>query len=186
MFGSAVETIGKELGLGQSLHMRSMKAAYYPVWRVDAIAENGPEGRDGWLAVREGYVPGNPFAPLAYLSYAVPPLSDDLAPYDRRRDLNQIPGHDIVEVPFTVDPIRFADRVRERVGRTEIGGVAIDASKWKEVMVSMTDAGRQAGRLARPAASPRGGLTSLGPRTTAKLTAARGVPDLLPAVPGRV
>lgn len=137
MFGSAVETIGKELGFGQNLHMRSMKAAYYPIWRVDAIAETGEDGRDGWLAVREGYIPGNPFAPLSYLSYAVPPLTDELPTYSRKRDLNQIPGHDIVEVPFTVDPIRFVDKVRERIGRTNIDGVPIDAAKWKEVMVSI-------------------------------------------------
>lgn len=139
MFGSAAEMLGKELGLGQSLHMRSMKAAYYPLWRVDAIASAGAGGEGGWLAVREGYVPGNPFAPLSYLSYAVPPLGDDLPTYDRGRDLNQLPGHDIVEVPFTVDPIRFAEKLKDRVGRTELDGVSIDASKWKEVMVSAGD-----------------------------------------------
>ena len=59
-----MEDIGRELGLGESLVLRDMKPAYYPIWRVDAIAEGsvspaqgGQEGH-GWLAVREGYLPG--------------------------------------------------------------------------------------------------------------------------------
>lgn len=44
--------------------MKGMKAVLYPIWRIDAIFEGGVESektrneKDAYLAVEEGYVPG--------------------------------------------------------------------------------------------------------------------------------
>ena len=44
--------------------MKGMKAVLYPIWRVDAIFEGAVESekkrkeKDAYLAVEEGYVPG--------------------------------------------------------------------------------------------------------------------------------
>jgi hypothetical protein len=63
LFGTdAAEAACREIGLGESLVLRDMRPAYYPIWRVDVIAE-GPvsskgEESSGWMAVREGYLPG--------------------------------------------------------------------------------------------------------------------------------
>lgn len=75
---------------------------------------------------------------MSYLSFAVPPLPDDLRPYDPSRDLKQIDGHEIAEVPFTVNPLALVDTIRRRVGRRcEIpGGFKIDESKWQEKLVA--------------------------------------------------
>lgn len=82
--------------------------------------------------------PGNPFAPMSYLSYAVPPLEHDLRPYEPSRDLHQLDGETIVEVPFTVNPLSMVGEIRKQIGRrTEIlGGFKIDESKWKETLVA--------------------------------------------------
>lgn len=64
LFGPAFEPIGLELGLGDWLKLKSIVPAYYPVWRVDAIAEGpvspmrGGKETSARLSVREAYVPG--------------------------------------------------------------------------------------------------------------------------------
>lgn len=64
LFGSGIAPIGKEFGLGESVTFKDMKAAYWPVWRVDLMAEGtveknyGVEDSKAWLSVREGYIPG--------------------------------------------------------------------------------------------------------------------------------
>lgn len=61
--GSVAEPLCREFGLGESLVLRDMRPVYYPIWRVDVIAEGpvrakGGEESTGWMAVREGYLPG--------------------------------------------------------------------------------------------------------------------------------
>ncbi|KAL1409969.1 hypothetical protein Q8F55_003968 [Vanrija albida] len=143
-FGSGIEPWGKEFGFGESLIFKDMKAAYWPVWRVDLMAEGSVEKISGsqeaksWLQIREGYIPGNPFAPLSYLSYAVPQLEDELPTYDPSRDLNQLgEGYEIVPVPFTVSPFGMLDKIRREIGRNRtFHGFRIDESKWKEQLLA--------------------------------------------------
>lgn len=80
---------------------------------------------------------GNPFAPLSYLSFSVPPLPDDLQSYQPDTDLIQLgEGFEVVPVPFTVSPLGLLDRLREEVGRrTTWNGVRFDESKWTEQLV---------------------------------------------------
>ncbi|WOO79255.1 uncharacterized protein LOC62_02G002783 [Vanrija pseudolonga] len=140
LLGTGIEPFGKEFGFGESVTFKEMKAAYWPVWRVDLMAEGtveknyGVEESKAWLSVREGYIPGNPFAPLSYLSYAVPPLPDELPTYDPSRDLKQLgDGYDIVPVPFTVSPLGMLDKIRREIGRKRVfNGIRVDESKWKE------------------------------------------------------
>ncbi|RSH91720.1 hypothetical protein EHS25_009089 [Saitozyma podzolica] len=143
IFGPGIAPIAREFGLGESLKMGEVKACYWPVWRCDAIAEgkvevrgSGKEGK-GWLGVREGYVPGNAFAPLSYLSYAVPPLPDDLPRYNPTKHLRQL-GDDteIVAVPFTVSPMAVIKRIRYLVGRRTWEGIGLDERDWNETMVA--------------------------------------------------
>lgn len=71
VFGVWFAGLGKELGLEASLELKGMKAAYYPIWRCDAIFQNNPSAStstkqlsvpDGspssMVIVREGYMPG--------------------------------------------------------------------------------------------------------------------------------
>jgi hypothetical protein len=64
LFGRAFEPLGREFGLGESIILRDMKPVYWPIWRVDLVAEGmvgpakgGPE-HEAWLGVPEGYIPG--------------------------------------------------------------------------------------------------------------------------------
>lgn len=81
---------------------------------------------------------GNPFAPLSYMSYAVPPLPDNLETYNPSRDLRQLNGEEIVEIPFTVDPIAMVDKIRNSIGNNCAlpGGVKVNQSKWSEKMLA--------------------------------------------------
>jgi hypothetical protein len=81
---------------------------------------------------------GNAFAPLSYLSYAVPPLPDDLPRYNPTKHLRQL-GDDteIVAVPFTVSPTAVIKRIRYLVGRRTWEGVGLDERDWKEAMVGL-------------------------------------------------
>lgn len=123
--------------------MKGMKAVLYPIWRIDAIFEGGVEAertrkeKEAFFAVEEAYVPGNPFAPLSYLSFAVPPLEDHLEPYRPDTDLKQLgEGFEVVPVPFTVSPIGLLDRVRSEVGsRQTYQGIKFDERQWKEKLV---------------------------------------------------
>ena len=70
LIGPSVTPLAKEFGFGDSLRMRDLKAVYYPIWRVDCVlqgrlgseaesgSDEGEAGRNAWLAIREGYVPG--------------------------------------------------------------------------------------------------------------------------------
>ena len=64
LFGPGISGIAKEFGFGETLTMKGMKAVLYPIWRVDAIFEGAVESekkrkeKDAYLAVEEGYVPG--------------------------------------------------------------------------------------------------------------------------------
>ncbi|WVQ73017.1 hypothetical protein IAR50_002580 [Cryptococcus sp. DSM 104548] len=130
-FGPSVTPLAREFGFGEKLQLKDMKAALYPVWRVDGVAEGkveivrgegqgqlGPQNPTMTLSVKEGYVPGNPFAPLSYLSFAVPPLQSDLPEYDPSNDLEQLRdyGLDIVPIPFTVSPLGLINHVRRLIG----------------------------------------------------------------------
>lgn len=79
---------------------------------------------------------GNAFAPLSYLSYAVPPLPDDLPRYNPTKHLRQL-GDDteIVAVPFTVSPMAVIKRIRYLVGRRTWEGIRLDERDWQETMV---------------------------------------------------
>lgn len=145
-----------------------MKAALYPAWRVDSILEGkvtvdtaqGVAKRlepKVWISTSEAYVPGNthslafkrpqlmlvwcignPFAPLSYLSFAVPPLPDDLPTYNPSKHLRQLEddGLEIVPVPFTVSPLGLGKLIRSRIGQlTRWENLKIDESKFKETMV---------------------------------------------------
>jgi hypothetical protein len=161
LFGPGIAGLAKEFGLGDSVVLRDMKACLWPVWRVDGIFEGRVEGKGGkkgkgWVGVKEGYVPGepihvmldpfmeimlkitgNPFAPLSYLSFAVPPLPDDLPRYNPAKDLRQLgEGYDVVAVPFTVSPMSLVKRIRGIMGRrTSWEGIRLDETEWKEDMV---------------------------------------------------
>jgi hypothetical protein len=64
VFGQSIAPLAREFGLGETLQLRDMKAVLYPVWRVDAVFDGdvaktkGGREAKGWVAVREGYVPG--------------------------------------------------------------------------------------------------------------------------------
>lgn len=64
IFGFALEPIGREFGLGEDLVLKDMKAAYWPIWRVDLVADgpvrgqNSEEDMSATLIVKEGYIPG--------------------------------------------------------------------------------------------------------------------------------
>jgi hypothetical protein len=66
----------------------------------------------------------------------VPPLLDGLDTYDPDRDLHQLKGVDIVEVPFNVSPFAMLEKIRRKVGTVSLGGSRIDQTKWKETMVA--------------------------------------------------
>ncbi|OCF77255.1 hypothetical protein I204_01241 [Kwoniella mangroviensis CBS 8886] len=146
LFGPSIEPLANEFGLGSNLKMKDMKAVLYPIWRVDSILQASVklEGTDQrvepkmWISTREGYVPGNPFAPLSYLSFAVPPLPDDLPQYNLSEDLTQLgDGFDVVPVPFTVSPLGLASKLRKLIGTMkQWENVTIDESKWEEIMLA--------------------------------------------------
>lgn len=140
MFGPRVLDLAREFGFGSDLRLREIKAVYWPIWRVDLgatgtvrKAKSGKEG-EGWLGVREGFVPGHSFAPLSYISYAIPPLQTPLPTYNPAKDLRQLgEGFDIVPVPFEISPVDVVDRIRKEIGRrTEWEGWRIDERDWKE------------------------------------------------------
>ncbi|KAK6909469.1 hypothetical protein I203_103488 [Kwoniella mangroviensis CBS 8507] len=146
LFGPSITPLANEFGLGSNLKMKDMKAVLYPIWRVDSILQASVklEGTDQrvepkmWISTREGYVPGNPFAPLSYLSFAVPPLPDDLPQYNLSEDLTQLgDGFDVVPVPFTVSPLGLASKLRKLIGTMkQWENVTIDESKWEEIMLA--------------------------------------------------
>lgn len=46
-------------------------------------------------------------------------------------------GNEIVEVPFTVPPFEFLDKLRYRIGnRASLNGMRIDVSKWKDTLTA--------------------------------------------------
>lgn len=162
VFGTGVSSFAREFGLGETLTMKGMKAVLYPIWRIDGIFEGPVESeknrkeKDAYLAIEEGYVPGqsagspppsciriadsmlgNPFAPLSYLSFSVPPLPEELKPYNPDKDLTQLgEGFEVVPVPFTVSPLGLVDRIRSEIGkRTTWNGIRFDQSKWTEQLV---------------------------------------------------
>ncbi|ADV24177.1 hypothetical protein I315_06137 [Cryptococcus gattii Ru294] len=151
LFGPSITPLATEFGLGSKLELRgTMKAALYPAWRVDSIVE-GKATVDSargiakrlepkvWISTSDAYVPGNPFAPLSYLSFAVPPLPDDLPTYNPSKHLRQLEddGLDIVPVPFTVSPLGLSKLIRSRIGQsTRWENLKIDESKFKETMVA--------------------------------------------------
>ncbi|KAL7418333.1 hypothetical protein Q5752_006791 [Cryptotrichosporon argae] len=144
LFGPSITPLAAQWDLGASLRLKDVKAAYWPVWRVDYMGEGkvheagGGRERLAWIGAREAYVPGNPFAPLSYLSFAVPPLPDDLATYDPATDLAQLGAeYPIVEVPFTVDALKFADKVRATIGRgREVEGVRFELDGWRDTLLA--------------------------------------------------
>ncbi|WWC71888.1 uncharacterized protein I206_105847 [Kwoniella pini CBS 10737] len=146
LFGPSITPLANEFGLGTNLKMKDMKAVLYPIWRVDSIAE-GDVKLEGtkqrvepkmWISTREGYVPGNPFAPLSYLSFAVPPLPDDLPQYNLAEDLTQLgDGFEVVPVPFTVSPLGLAKKIRKTIGSNKRWeNISIDESKWEETLLA--------------------------------------------------
>lgn len=93
-----------------------------------------------WLLLMPIWCTGNPFAPLSYLSFAVPPLPDDLPTYNPSKHLRQLEddGLDIVPVPFTVSPLGLSKLIRSRIGQsTRWENLKIDESKFKETMVCL-------------------------------------------------
>ncbi|EIW71792.1 hypothetical protein TREMEDRAFT_67961 [Tremella mesenterica DSM 1558] len=139
--GSFGATIAHEFGLDEDFKMKDMKAVLYPIWRVDCMLEGPVEilekrkQTSAWIGISEGYVPGNPFAPLSYLSFAIPPLPAELSEYNPEEDLKQLgEGNEVVEVPFTVSPLGLLKRLRQVVGRTTWEGFRIDQSKWKDTL----------------------------------------------------
>lgn len=143
IFGPSVTSLVREFGMGENVKLKDMKAALYPIWRVDLMMEGKVEqarnrrASSGWIGIKEGYVPGNPFAPLSYLSFAVPPLPDELPAYDPQDDLKQLgDGFDVVPVPFTVSPFGLMSKLRKTIGRMTWEGLKIDESKWKETMLA--------------------------------------------------
>ncbi|WVR07790.1 hypothetical protein IAU60_004833 [Kwoniella sp. DSM 27419] len=146
LFGPSITPFANELGIGNNVKMRDMKAVLYPIWRVDSILQGkvrvqGPSQRvepNMWISTREGYVPGNPFAPLSYLSFAVPPLPDDLPKYDLKEDLTQLgDGYDVVPVPFTVSPLGLAKKLRKMIGSSaRWENVIVDEKDWEETLLA--------------------------------------------------
>ncbi|OCF32211.1 hypothetical protein I316_06125 [Kwoniella heveanensis BCC8398] len=146
LFGPSVIPFAKEFGVGSNVRMKDMKAVLYPIWRVDSIIEGkvklqGSSSRvepSIWVSTREGYVPGNPFAPLSYLSFAILPLPDDLPSYNLAEDLTQLgDGYEIVPVPFTVSPLGLEKKIRRTIGsNTRWEGVIIDEKRFEEIMLA--------------------------------------------------
>ncbi|WVR00360.1 hypothetical protein IAU59_007503 [Kwoniella sp. CBS 9459] len=147
LFGSSVLPFANELGVGSNVKMKDMKAVLYPIWRVDSVFEgkvklqgsnNSRVEPSIWVSTREGYVPGNPFAPLSYLSFAIPPLPDDLPSYNLAEDLTQLgDGYDVVPVPFTVSPLGLEKKIRRTIGSgTRWEGVIIDEKRFEEIMLA--------------------------------------------------
>lgn len=64
LFGPGVSSFAREFGLGETVTMKGMKAVLYPIWRIDAIFEGDVESertrreKEAFLAIEEGYVPG--------------------------------------------------------------------------------------------------------------------------------
>lgn len=64
--GPGISTFAKELGVGEDVKLKDMRAALYPVWRCDVLLEgkvmNGFSREKveskGVLGVQGGYVPG--------------------------------------------------------------------------------------------------------------------------------
>ncbi len=55
--------IQQQLDLGLEVKMKEAKAAYYPIWRVDAMLEGQVKGKDkkeqkGWMGVTGAHIPG--------------------------------------------------------------------------------------------------------------------------------
>ncbi|ODO10257.1 hypothetical protein I350_02486 [Cryptococcus amylolentus CBS 6273] len=150
-FGPSVTPIAREFGFGEKLELKDMKAALYPVWRVDGVAEGKVdivhgEGQNQLkspsptlsMSVTEGYVPGNPFAPLSYLSFAVPPLYSDLPEYNPSKDHDQLKdyGLDIVPIPFTVSPLGLVNHIRRLIDKKTWDHWKIDEKKIEEKMLA--------------------------------------------------
>ncbi|ORY26691.1 hypothetical protein BCR39DRAFT_599686 [Naematelia encephala] len=148
IFGNWITAPAQEYGLGQGLTLNDVKAVYYPVWRCDAIFEGtvtnelkldgGGEQAKGWVGLRGGYVPGNPFEPLSYLSFAVPPLEDELPVYDPVKDLKQLGnGYDVVPIPFTVTPFDLVKKIRQDMGVLTIWeALTVHEDRWTEKMLA--------------------------------------------------
>ncbi|WVO12489.1 hypothetical protein L204_100089 [Cryptococcus depauperatus] len=149
LFGPSVTSLAREFGFGSKLELKGqMKAALYPIWRVDSMIEgklklaNAKDTRlepNLWICCKEAYVPGNPFAPLSYLSFAVPPLPDNLPAYNPSKDLRQLEndGLEVVPVPFTVSPLGLLRRIRKSIGkRSEWENLIANESKFKETLVA--------------------------------------------------
>jgi hypothetical protein len=69
----------------------------------------------------------------------VPPLEDQLAPYNPETDLGQLgEGFEVVPVPFTVTPLGLLEKLKSEMGRrTTWEGVKFDLSTWNEKLVSL-------------------------------------------------
>lgn len=67
VFGPGFEVFAKELGLGENVKLKSLVPAYYPIWRVDAIAEGpvspmrGGKETLAWFSAKEAYIPGKQY-----------------------------------------------------------------------------------------------------------------------------
>lgn len=88
LFGPSIAPIAKEFGLGDGLSMLSMKAVYWPVWRVDALLEGRVEGKGkereegkSWVAIQEGYVPGMSSQIVADQATHLPRYHTSLSPF---------------------------------------------------------------------------------------------------------
>ncbi len=70
VFGPGVTLFAKEIGIGEDLKLKDMKAALYPVWKCDIILEGkvmNEYSKDkvetkGVVGIQGGYVPGESFA----------------------------------------------------------------------------------------------------------------------------
>lgn len=64
IFGPSVTSLVREFGVGENVKLKDMKAALYPIWRVDLMMEGKVEQArnrrtsSGWIGIKEGYVPG--------------------------------------------------------------------------------------------------------------------------------
>ncbi len=72
IFGEGIAPLAREFGMGEKFHMKDMKAAYYPVWRVDVVLDGvlvsskDSISSKAWIAIKEGYVPGQFFFDLGF------------------------------------------------------------------------------------------------------------------------
>lgn len=80
---------------------------------------------------------GNPYAPLSYISFSIPPLEEDLRTYDPYRDLRQLGDTDIIPVDFTVDPFATLEKLKREIKRKQpFSGMRVDPDKWTQSIVS--------------------------------------------------